>query len=607
MATPILFVAGADPAARRAWLACVEARWRTGWEGAEPLRSIRTSGAGWDALCLAHALTPFAVSAPDPRAAGHTTLLLGDATDPDTLRPLSLDTLNLRLAQDTDFRTRGWPAFLPYGCGIHLMPAGELMASADLMGTFPLVYYATPSVIILTSVPGWLPLWPNFPRALNPRGIVAALMTMHPADNDTAWTAAHRLRVGAVLHWAPGRAVHEIKADRPPPSTICDPDEALHEADRILAALVRAAPAPAGLLLTGGLDSRLVAAMAAREGLTAIAGITLGDTHDQEARIAGQVAASMGWPHRVLPVPLDRLAGWTAAHVARAPLLDSLVAPGMEALETILPDERRPMLSGLYGNSVLADAALAKAWDPSRGMCSFETAFGAAIRWGLDGAWLRRHLRDAAWRNAVSEAKTAFRATFEATHGDHLRQAWWYELLHRQRFHIGRAVNSVARTHWPVPVFNHPAMVRLGNRIPVTITNNRSLQVRLLMRLNPRLAMLPLDRNSADIRPIHMPTPWARVAAGAAYACRRMRLRWQPDALRLYYPRVMSINAAPGWMDLRRLADSRMEVLAPWFDMDAVRRLLPPPPTPINTPDSIRDTAGLKSLIGLTLWLAQPP
>ncbi|MDT8436947.1 MAG: asparagine synthase-related protein [Gemmatimonadota bacterium] len=76
--------------------------------------------------------------------------------------------------------------------------------------------------------------------------------------------------------------------------------------------------------LTGGFDSRCVAAAAAHLG--AADAFTEGDPESLDARIAGEVAARLGMHHEVLPVPEERLPAWLASGArlagAGVPMLD---------------------------------------------------------------------------------------------------------------------------------------------------------------------------------------------------------------------------------------------------------------------------------------------
>jgi asparagine synthase (glutamine-hydrolysing) len=60
----------------------------------------------------------------------------------------------------------------------------------------------------------------------------------------------------------------------------------------------------AGLLLSGGRDSRELAGFLHRNGIPTVA-LTLGDSRDIEARCASAVASHLGMPHRVRPVGED--------------------------------------------------------------------------------------------------------------------------------------------------------------------------------------------------------------------------------------------------------------------------------------------------------------
>jgi asparagine synthase (glutamine-hydrolysing) len=72
---------------------------------------------------------------------------------------------------------------------------------------------------------------------------------------------------------------------------------------------------------------------------------------------------------------------------------------------------------------------------------------------------------------------------------------------------------------------------------------------------------------------------------------------------RRFYHRIYDLNR-PGWRAVRRLAEPHRERLSPFFQMDVLAELLPPPDTRILVRNPIGDAFGLKMLLGFMLWSA---
>jgi hypothetical protein len=64
---------------------------------------------------------------------------------------------------------------------------------------------------------------------------------------------------------------------------------------------------------------------------------------------------------------------------------------------------------------------------------------------------------------------------------------------------------------------------------------------------------------------------------------------------------VYDINGS-GWKQARQLAEPHRERLADLLSMEVLRELVPPPDTQVEVENKVRDTFGMKLLIGLMLW-----
>ncbi|HMC75822.1 MAG TPA: asparagine synthase (glutamine-hydrolyzing) [Vicinamibacterales bacterium] len=179
--------------------------------------------------------------------------------------------------------------------------AGSLWLARDRVGEKPLYYCRDGERFVFASeIKAILELIPAPPR-LSPDSINAYLHYQFVLEPDTPLDGIRKLPAGHVLHVAPDRWSDEPHpywelAALPPAQG--DPVERLRHALDSAIELTLRSDAPAGLALSGGLDSGVIAALASRRraDLTAF---TVGypGQHDFDERAqARELAASLGIP-----------------------------------------------------------------------------------------------------------------------------------------------------------------------------------------------------------------------------------------------------------------------------------------------------------------------
>jgi asparagine synthase (glutamine-hydrolysing) len=193
--------------------------------------------------------------------------------------------------------------------------ANRLFAARDRAGEKPFFYRASSGRLEFASELKALLKHPNFPRKLDTdslsfylaygyvpgdRCIVQGVRKLPPAHALTYDVGAGELRV-----WRYWSLPHALVAP------IRDPVEALDECTRLLEASVRlrlVADVPVGILLSGGVDSSLITAMAARGSTAAVSTFTVsfpGFAAFDEAPYARAVARHFGTRHTELRADED--------------------------------------------------------------------------------------------------------------------------------------------------------------------------------------------------------------------------------------------------------------------------------------------------------------
>jgi len=484
-----------------------------------------------------------------------------------------------------------------------------LIVGADVLGMFPVYYYATEDVVLVGSSPELFKHHAAFRTELDTKGLVGILLTMHIVDGHTLLRGVRRLAAGQALVWRPGTSVQEISQYRLPVSNrYFDLPFSAHVdiLDRALDDAV-ARHAPDGKrysqLLSGGLDSRMLAGYLSEKGISNIA-VTLGLRSDIEMKCAIPVARTLGIEHRVVNVAYDRYpacaelqAKWE--HVASGfnCIMNWGVYPYLRGLAS-------HVIAGFSLDGAIGTSWIGKAYVPLSHTMSFEAFFSYVNRWGITPAVLKELLRHEVFGDLVEETVARIRTVYESYSELESQRAWCFNLRHRQRFHVGGMAWHLSFGAWPVlPVLDR-RVLETGGGMPAASIAERRAQKEVLCQRFPQLAALPLDHNSYDFEPLR-PRIRRQVARHLHSQFRRLRFVNNPGkdmkVERRYYFRIFDFNG-PGWMAVRREAEPHRDRLTHLFRKDPFEKLLPPPDVRLQFANGIHEASGLKSLVGFLLW-----
>jgi asparagine synthase (glutamine-hydrolysing) len=194
-----------------------------------------------------------------------------------------------------------------YHIGAAWSPSAGLVAGVDAMGMFPLHWAGLgaggPGPLVAATTPEVFRCHPLFTARIDRRGLAGILHAHGPLFDRPLLADTRRLPKGHLLRLSRDRGAGEEPVSRlarpsPPPGESL-PDLRQRIAHEHLTAIRRHAPPTddTAILLSGGLDSRLVAASLGRLGIPTRA-IALGRADDFEVRAADAVA-------RRLEIPLE--------------------------------------------------------------------------------------------------------------------------------------------------------------------------------------------------------------------------------------------------------------------------------------------------------------
>ena len=192
-----------------------------------------------------------------------------------------------------------------YFAGVVYHPAKGLIAGGDLLGIFPIYYYKNSNVLLVGSSPEVFKLHPCFTQQFNPRGLVGILLSMHMVGGDTLFKGVQRLQAGHVLVSNNHMEISEVLFYQPPASDryfnlpFSTHVDLLNEAISDTLKIQVTAGEPYTLLLSGGLDSRMLAGYLKQQDVN-FESLTLGIKSDRETKIAGKVAKHLNIRQRII-------------------------------------------------------------------------------------------------------------------------------------------------------------------------------------------------------------------------------------------------------------------------------------------------------------------
>lgn len=500
-----------------------------------------------------------------------------------------------------------------YHAAVTFAPAQGLMAAIDPLGLFPLYHAAVDGAVIVSSTPEAICAHPSFAQRIDRPGLCGILLVHGTLDDRPLLAGMRRLRTGHRLEWGvrDGAAgPREVEAWRlsPEPAPAGESfAEASRRLDQELVRAIRRHRPPGddtALLLSGGMDSRLVAGVLADEGIPTRA-IVLGEPGDFEVQAGSAVAGRLGMPAEVLSTesnPADAPARVRSvvrfSHLNSAPSLDGF-AHGL----ALARSTGAYFWSGMVLDWVLEPVGINNGRDRRTGEWRFDTLIDFMNNWGVPRAELPA-LLGADGPDLVATALDELRR--KCLHGpaEPAMQSAIIRWDQRVRNHIATVLHQTTFHSWPLMPAADRRLLAAVMGLPVSVYEDRRLEAAILRARRPDLAALPLDRNSFQFSPLETPDTsllqrgWAKLERTAR------RLYWQGVRRRdpRRYQRVFDIRD-PAWVTVRREAEPLRERLYELFDEGEVNRLLPDPTTQPTFRNAINDGGPIRLLLGLALWL----
>ena len=485
-------------------------------------------------------------------------------------------------------------------------PSKGLTVGVDVVGTFPMFWWSSGAVTLCGTSPDLFRRHPLFSIRLDRLGLTGILLTMHSMTGRTLLEGVHRLGQGNLLHALSGCPASEVVQYRFPLSTRyfdmpLEEHLSLYE-DAFNHAVRRHIPAdtPHGLLLSGGMDSRMVAGFLARQGVPVTA-LTFGHKGDVEMYCARAVAQALHFEHRTAEADMNDGVACLELHVRLLHASSGLNSIEYWGVRDALAAMPQRITAGYLLDAVVAAYIGSRPYSKSTRTMSFDHFAPFVWAWGVPPDRLRSLLAYEDADDLVDQVLAEMRATYEGYHELESRRYWAFSLNHRQRFHVGQLPWIYSFGSWPAIPACDQTLLEVSAGMATVSLDERFAQSELICRRFPDLARLPLDRNSGNFTPL-IPN-WKGLLRQAAERRLRPLLRRLSgrDEDRSYYHRVYDFNNA-GWRQARRHAEPFRSAWDGIFDRAALDEFLPDPEQYVATRDIFAESSGRKTLLGLLLW-----
>lgn len=485
----------------------------------------------------------------------------------------------------------------------HLTREGELSLATDAMGFFPVYLWSTADVCVFSSEPAGMRAHPSFRASFSPHGLAGVLLQGHIANGQTILRDVTRPHSGHVVRWSPGASHTSVSVNAIVPNDAlfgaAYEDTRVRMRDMLSQAieLRRGTPdACVGLMLSGGLDSRLVSGVLGKHAPSRVTALIYGEDGDIEVECARRVARSLGLSIARAHARYDRFADLAQRTAQRELLSNTAFDYSWASNAEVLRALNAPLMSGLHGDAVMGGSALPFGLAAGSTMHTFDAYFAADCSiYGFSAADVNDALAGESLADVAGDVSAEMQRHFDAIPGEPFQKVWLWSLENRNRYHASAFAWRLAEYAWPLVPFGDRAVLDLAASLPLDHVNQRRMQRDTLMRDFPKLARLPLDRNSLDDHPLVRTLSW-RIQN--AIRVRLRALRPQRD-LRTYY-HTFDINNA-GWRSIRERAEASRPQVSSGLTRAALDRFLPPASATVQSRDGIIDPARMKTLLGFLL------
>lgn len=496
-----------------------------------------------------------------------------------------------------------------------------LCVGADLLGLFPVYYYASEEAILVGSSPELFKHHPCFQMKLSTRGLVGILLTGGLFEGQTLLCGVKRLTPGHLLECHPEKPTREILQFKLPISNrhfdlkLSEQVEILDQAlDEAVARHVLENEQHC-MLLSGGLDSRLIGGYLRQRNRNIVA-LTEGLPTDDDTKCAKLVTHTLGFKHTQFKVDDNEYLRFAEMATNWQHLSNGFTGIMFWGFYPTLRKISKRVITGFMGDGIfgtLVDWARPKPEEPPNFKTFFRNLNGSAFR----PAILRKLLKVEDCDRLISETLQRIETIYKSYSELEFQRVWGFGLHNRLRFHDASGIWSLTFGSWPVLPFVDRKILEIIGGMPIEALTNRLLERELLCRKHPKLASLPLSGTTHDTTPL-MPTTRHKIVKyifGSAGIWRLKGTSAMRNALliklrgeRRYWSRN-SYFGSSGWTVIRRAMEPYLEQDSSLLYKNAVKNLMPPSGAGDArvklqmAREGLIEASSLKILLGLAYWL----
>jgi asparagine synthase (glutamine-hydrolysing) len=479
----------------------------------------------------------------------------------------------------------------------------SLSMGADCVGAFPAYYLDQADSAVVASSPRILAHHPRADLSMDLQGFAGILHTCGLVGERTLCAGIRRLAPRKV--WSQDLLGRRSRNDQV--GFAWDPEtsrrwaamnydeqvEILAQASGKVARRHFGAHGRVGQLLSGGLDSRMVAGYARECGLSPNT-VTFGAPHEMEALVARMVAKRLGWKNRILHEPYDDYAE-VAENIASSEHLSAGFAFSFGPMVSnpgVLSDGGERMLTGLQLDFIAS------------GCCPRSTQRDT-YNLGFLPDSMRRFLPGGPMREAYQAMLEEGEEYWRDCPGEEYQKILIRDLEHSGRHHVGINLWRMSFGSWPVTMSLDREYVSVCRALPHAVTCDRRGQKLLVKRRFPDLAALPMDQNS--IHWSYLPGVPRNLRVDFLLRASRKWNHLMRREMRYYY-NAYCLEAGH-WGQIRKLAEPGREAVGSLFDRAEFDRLMAPPGQrfPLEDDDEITGSASRKVLLGAMLLAQRLP
>ena len=246
--------------------------------------------------------------------------------------------------------------------------SGQMVLVNDRLGLYPLYYAQVPSGLIFASGVRALLADPSLPRSVDRVAMAQFLTFDHVLGQRTLLEAVQLLPQATFLFFQEGRLIRQDQYWRPQHpltyefGTEDDWREALHESLRKAVQRQALGNLPTGLLLSGGLDSRYLAALLVNQQETPLRTFTWGTPGCDDVRYAAELAKILKTQHFFFELKPDWLQHRAAEAVCLTDGLGNVV--NLHALATLEQEAQHAKVAykGFLGDAMMGYAQRPQFW-----------------------------------------------------------------------------------------------------------------------------------------------------------------------------------------------------------------------------------------------------